>query len=898
MSLHNKAARDQQIFRASPQQQLRKVGHDEFSRQGTATQKWQHQHKQTRFSATSSSSTTPKTPKGKVGALVSMFSNKIQNENRKGSSSPRRGESSSALKVSPRAPPISPAKSSGTAWSGDSSFNPTGWPGTLGKRGVPVTMSESCSEDEKSFGKISFKVNRHSVSYQDEFYLATCSDDDDEGSISRGITPQTANLSKWYNSADDDTLNSGLSNEKSIPLHSGFEQRPGNGVNQYYAHYHGRVAISGDMKLESLRGKGLAGNPVQFAPANADGESNPVGPIDLDEVYEQRQRRESSARNSTTPVTHNRASIFRTTTGRGSSQPNRPAMRTTYSEEVDFDSIQPPTEEALKFNDLMTAPSRLPVGEDKGNMLKGFRGFVDKTSDMPNLMDDSISMSESDVSMGRQSSNLGLALPFTKSRSGHSSQLQTFHENPFQEELAMDDGQSSIFGDIDQPAAIMSTNEGGEFDGVIDFDEQPDLSIYHIDPGMVRKMVYAYRQLCTSQMETPMLDRFEQLVDAKKAFALFEMRSRIMEADIDRGLDRRGGANIVDDIATTEYYQAAGRVRDAVIVSKAWRDGATPKDVLTAHVLTRRSTLAYFVKRPIQRIRRRHPHDVEYPRHWLEEVKWVDDHDFMLMRCQSVNSGSMKGFEMFTIGDCQTMLLKMTSDNCTRLRGELRLAMMKQVEAEEMMEEEVDFDDEQNVVAEAEILYSEATAAVKRLSMKLVMADKAFSLVRSRMEKLCETIETLLSSIDDDDDDDGDTDCSESVREEASTDIQSQDTADRDSLMRRAQRAEVSAEIAVRELFLAKKETEQIKSQKQLEIDQLKSQLAELETTSQILASENRRFMSIGTKKPSYLDNFEAKSLLGSTFDKDVETASRSRVKERFKRNNRRLDHHGARRQS
>lgn len=223
--------------------------------------------------------------------------------------------------------------------------------------------------------------------------------------------------------------------------------------------------------------------------------------------------------------------------------------------------------------------------------------------------------------------------------------------------------------------------------------------------------------------------------------------------------------------------------------------------------------------------------------------------------------------------------------------------MMKQVEAEEMMEEEVDFDDEQNVVAEAEILYSEATAAVKRLSMKLVMADKAFSLVRSRMEKLCETIETLLSSIDDDDDD-GDTDCSESVREEASTDIQSQDTADRDSLMRRAQRAEVSAEIAVRELFLAKKETEQIKSQKQLEIDQLKSQLAELETTSQILASENRRFMSIGTKKPSYLDNFEAKSLLGSNFDKDVETASRSRVKERFKRNNRRLDHHGARRQN
>jgi len=889
MSLHKTSAsgiaRDQQIFRVSPQQQHRKVGHDAFSRQETVSPKWQQQRKQTRFSATSSP-TTPKTPKGKVGALVSMFSNKIQKENRSGSSSPHK-EPSPALKLSPRAPPISPAKSSGTAWSGDSSFNPTGWPGTLGKRGVPVTMSESCSEDEKSFGKISFKVNSHSVSNQDEFYLATCSDDGDEDSISRGITPQAANLSKWYNSADDDTLTSALSNDKSTPLHAGFEQRPGNDVNQYYTQYHDRVSISSDMKLESLTGKSPAGNPVRLAPANADGESrHSSGPIDLDEVYEQRQRMESSVRNSTTPVTHNRASIFRTTTGKGSnSQPDRPAMRTNYSEEVDFDSIQPPTEEALKFNELLTAPSRLPVGEDKGKMLKGFRGFVDKTSDMPNLMDDSISMSESDVSMSRQSS-LGLAIPFTKSRSGHSSQLQTFHENPFQEEFDMDDGQSSIFGGIDRPADIMPTNEGGHFGGVIDFDEQPDLSIYHIDPGMVRKMVYAYRQLCTSQMETPLLDRFEQLVDAKKAFALFEMRSRIMEADIDRGLDRRGGANVVDDIVTTEYYQAAGRVRDAVIVSKAWRDGATPKDVLTAHVLTRRSTMAYFVKRPIQRIRRRHPHDAEYPRHWLEEVKWVDDHDFMLMRCQSVNSGSMKGFEMFTIGDCQTMLLKMTSDNCTRLRGELRLAMMQQVEAEEMMEEEVDFDDEQNVVAEAEILYSEATAEVKRLSMKLVMADKAFSLVRSRMEKLCETIETLLSSIDDDDD--GDTSCSESVQDEASTDVQSQDTGDRDLLMRRAQRAEVSAEIAVRELLLAKQETEQIKSLKQLEIDQLKNQLAELETKSQILASENRRFVSVGKKKPSYLDNFEAKSLLESTFEKDVESASRSRVKERFKRNNRR----------
>ena len=164
-----------------------------------------------------------------------------------------------------------------------------------------------------------------------------------------------------------------------------------------------------------------------------------------------------------------------------------------------------------------------------------------------------------------------------------------------------------------------------------------------------------------------MLHEFENLVDTKKSFALFEMRSRIMETDIDRGLERKGGTNVVDDIVLTPYFQAASRVRDAVIVSKAWRDGATPKDVVTAHLLTRRSARAYFVRRPIQRVRR---HGVplynnDEPSFWFEEVKWLDDTDFMLMRCQSLGAGAMKGFEMFTIGDCQSMLLKMTSDNCT-----------------------------------------------------------------------------------------------------------------------------------------------------------------------------------------------------------------------------------------
>jgi hypothetical protein len=157
-------------------------------------------------------------------------------------------------------------------------------------------------------------------------------------------------------------------------------------------------------------------------------------------------------------------------------------------------------------------------------------------------------------------------------------------------------------------------------------------------------------QMEISSCEDTMLSEFEDLVDTKKRFALFEMRSRIMETDIDRGLQRRGGTNIVDDVVLTPYFQALHRIRDAVIVSKAWRDGATPKDVLTAHLLTRRSAKAYFVRRPIKRIRRP---GAFYPEYWLEQRTWLDETDFDMMRCQSLGAGTMKGFEMFTIGDCQ-----------------------------------------------------------------------------------------------------------------------------------------------------------------------------------------------------------------------------------------------------
>lgn len=145
--------------------------------------------------------------------------------------------------------------------------------------------------------------------------------------------------------------------------------------------------------------------------------------------------------------------------------------------------------------------------------------------------------------------------------------------------------------------------------------------------------------------------------------------------------------------------------------------------------------------------------------------------------------------------------------------------MLCQIEAEEVMQEEIDFDGDHHMIAEAEQLYRDATSEVKQLSMKLVLADKAFSLVRSRMEKLVETIESLLMHIENGDEapDDGSS-CTEDDGEDDDYD----EEQEKAKLVERAKRAEMSAELAIRETLLAKEEAEKIKSEKQREIDDLK----------------------------------------------------------------------------
>jgi hypothetical protein len=214
---------------------------------------------------------------------------------------------------------------------------------------------------------------------------------------------------------------------------------------------------------------------------------------------------------------------------------------------------------------------------------------------------------------------------------------------------------SSLFSD---PYGQRRAGEPYEMEG--------DLSEYYVQASQMKKLVRKYRKM--SECVDPDLSfaDFEREEDEHKSFAMFEMRSRIMEKDIERGLERRGGTSAVDDLVTTPYNRTAQRIRDAVIVSKAWRDGASPADVVNTALLTRRVDHAHFIKRPI------HGNDgssavsgySSSQRYYWEAVKWVDDTDFMQYRCPSLGPRHMRGFEMFTIGDCQSILLRLTNERC------------------------------------------------------------------------------------------------------------------------------------------------------------------------------------------------------------------------------------------
>jgi len=598
------------------------------------------------------------------------------------------------------------------------------------------------------------------------------------------------------------------------------------------------------------------------------------------------------------------------------------------------------SENALKENDRLT-PARINV-----SAFKGYTGYLNKTKDVPNLIDDDIDsvttasthatnndafISRLQQSSADEESYIFDGLPNTSGSdvfdgiSHAQNQLSNIHNNtsaiyssisnevPFQRTVQKDENRSKghvLVDEVDRlgiqatpktfrdatslsnskidfachdvdngikiqkreekysaAKALESLPEGEGNSYTHDNDSLSsgstsevswmDLSKYTIDPGKIRKLVRKFRNMSKIAEENRESSSIED--DAKTAFALFEMRSRIMETDIIRGLERTGGTVIVDDIILTTYNQAAQRVRDAIIVSKAWRDGASPKDARTAS-----SLMSSDAVHCIRRVARSNCNSTssqrsvssesfccrsissgKYPYQLLyswEKVLWIDDTEFSLLRCPSLGPRSMRGFEMFTVGDCQSILLKLTNERCEELREALQRAISRQIFAEQSLRQERDVDDDSGLdsfMTNAETVYLEAMEDVKVTTKDLADAERAFNMVRDKIEKLVIKYETLLEKIEDEDtvislnsnistghDDNYGTDAIEDHR------------AEKEKLTRRAQRAELKAEVAVQEAEKSKQEAEAIKYEKQEELETLQKKLEDLETKSAHMANE------------------------------------------------------------
>lgn len=392
------------------------------------------------------------------------------------------------------------------------------------------------------------------------------------------------------------------------------------------------------------------------------------------------------------------------------------------------------------------------------------------------------------------------------------------------------------------------------------------LSEYYVPPEVMKLLLRRYRRLSEAVDPDLSLEELEVLEDESRAFALWEMRSRIMEKDMERGLERRGGTVPLDDIVTTDYHRTNLRIRDAVIVSKAWRDGASPKDVMNAARMTRRDTFSHMIPS------RRHPGE------W-EQVAWMDDTDFLQYKCPSLGARHFHGFEMFTIGDCQSILLKMTNDTCMELRAELNNATRRQIKAEEEMKEDDEGDD--SMMTDAEMRYLTSMEEVKTISRQLVNAEKAFSLVRERIERLVAKYQELLVKIE-----------TESLGAPSSVLTQSSyytDTSecweDQQAIWaRRARRAELRAEMAAREALMAKQQVRIVQREKEEELQQLQLKLDELRSESSFHVGPSRDVSARLTKSfAMYRHDSEEEARVARSQANSISKQTIEGVKQRFR---------------
>ena len=155
------------------------------------------------------------------------------------------------------------------------------------------------------------------------------------------------------------------------------------------------------------------------------------------------------------------------------------------------------------------------------------------------------------------------------------------------------------------------------------------------------------------------------------------------------------------------------------------------------------------------------------------------------------------------------------------------------------MKEEAEATDD--IMTEAEDAYLEAMEEVKTLSKQLVQAEKAFEMAREKIEELVSKYENMLDEIGNDKDDHSDS----NNGDDDLSDVSSLDQEAKDKLTRRAQRAELKAEVASREAQMAKieaekskQEVERLRLQKEQELTALQKRLDDLEAKSAMMESD------------------------------------------------------------
>lgn len=153
------------------------------------------------------------------------------------------------------------------------------------------------------------------------------------------------------------------------------------------------------------------------------------------------------------------------------------------------------------------------------------------------------------------------------------------------------------------------------------------------------------------------------------------------------------------------------------------------------------------------------------------------------------------------------------------------------------MKEEPDPAD--GMMTDAEMTYLTTMEEVKDISHNLVIAEKAFTFVRDRIEKLVAKYEALLVRFAND---------TESIAVSSVVSYESsyysdgsygsEEEHERDRLARRAQRAELRAELAAREALLAKQQARAIREEKERELHALQMRLSELQSESSAAITE------------------------------------------------------------